>query len=530
MLKLIRSKKNIFLVVSAAVIAIAFNYFVSFYASNRKREKILLIGLDAATWEIILPLIKEGMLPNIKNLMYAGSWGHLETVMPLKSDIIWTVIATGKAPQDNGVTNDLIRDPDTGEMVPPTSNLRKVKAIWNILSERNKRVGIFGWRVTWPAEKVNGVIISERAQGDRYFSRGYSAPPFVELCSKKMFDSFKEIKNNPALMNLEIGLERDSLVSSFAAYLLKNQKFDLCCLYLNIVDDASHHYWKYMFPEARGRLGPDTAKYKDAIKNCYIWCDTVIGNLLKLADKDTTVIIVSDHGFGECQRKDRYIFSKVKHLLEVAGLKRISHNSKMIDLEIIPEQIWTAENNIQIKGDLTREELNAAREKAIGRINNIKFKETGKPVFNIAGYTDFGFVLETKMFFFEQKPDYHILINDKEYEISDFLTDNPFSGCHSPGAIIIASGAHIRQNQQINNASVYDIVPTVLYLYGLPLAADMQGKVLRSILDLNLLKNNPVKYIDSYETDKKHLPPKPIRSPADEKIIKERMRSLGYIN
>jgi hypothetical protein len=70
----------------------------------------------------------------------------------------------------------------------------------------------------------------------------------------------------------------------------------------------------------------------------------------------------------------------------------------------------------------------------------------------------------------------------------------------------------------------------VLYLLNLPVAADMSGKVLMSAISLNILEKKAVRYIDTYEKGRKLISQRPIRSTIDEKIIKDRMRSLGYIN
>jgi hypothetical protein len=115
--------------------------------------------------------------------------------------------------------------------------------------------------------------------------------------------------------------------------------------------------------------------------------------------------------------------------------------------------------------------------------------------------------------------------------MSDFVRKNNSSEEHDENdAIIIMSGKNIRRHKQLINASLYDITPTVLYLLGMPVAIDMKGRVLAEALNKGYFYANPIRYIDTYETAKEELPRKPVRSPEDEKIIKERMRSLGYIN
>jgi len=124
--------------------------------------KIILIGIDGADWKVMLPLVKEGMLPNIASLMERGVSAWCRTFKPAKSPVIWTSIATGVGPEKHGIVDyDVVVDPEKGLVVPVTSNARKVNALWNILSEAGLRVGVVGWWASWPAEEVNGFIISD---------------------------------------------------------------------------------------------------------------------------------------------------------------------------------------------------------------------------------------------------------------------------------------------------------------------------------------------------------------------------------
>jgi predicted AlkP superfamily phosphohydrolase/phosphomutase len=494
-----------------------------------------MICLDGAGWNVMMPIIKDGALPNIKRLMDNGCWGNLNILMPPISEIVWTTITTGKPPSIHGITDQLVKDPDTAEMVYPTSNLRRVKAIWNILSDLRKKVGIVGYKVSWPAEKVNGVMISDRADEDEnyYFSQLYSEPPLVNLFTKEIFNSLrKKIYFPVMLMDGDNIFHKDTFMFNVTKYLLKNKEFDFFCIYLLGIDVYSHHYWKYMFPEGQDVSEDDISKYKDVIRNYYIWCDSIIGDLLKIIDKNTIIIVVSDHGFKtNYYRERKYFFSKVDELLEVTGLKKIYHNSKSVMIENTPPMAWRHIKNIKISGDISMEEFNAVRKIAKDILEDIKVKETDQSIFGIPNDTDFGFLLELDMGYINEHPTYHLLINGKEHKILDFLIPDPNSGDHDAlDAIILMSGKNIRLHQKLTNATVYDIAPTVLYLLDLPVAADMYGKVLMSAIDLNILDKKPIRYIYTYEENKKPISQKPIRSPRDEKIIKERLRSLGYIN
>ncbi|MEM6731614.1 MAG: alkaline phosphatase family protein, partial [Myxococcota bacterium] len=123
--------------------------------------RVLVIGVDGAEWNMIEPLVAAGKMPNLRRLMKEGSYGDLETIEPILSPIIWTTIATGREPEDHGVTWFMERDPKTGATKPVTSRTRKTKAIWNIASSMDRSVGVVGWWASWPSERVDGWVISD---------------------------------------------------------------------------------------------------------------------------------------------------------------------------------------------------------------------------------------------------------------------------------------------------------------------------------------------------------------------------------
>lgn len=191
---------------------------------------------------------------------------------------------------------------------------------------------------------------------------------------------------------------------------------------------------------------------------------------------------------------------------------------------------WEIQKNIIIEGDLSGGEFYSVRENIKDILNNMKSIETGQPIFKIRD-TKVGFVLEADKEYINKTPEQHILINGLRYKVLEFFKMHPASGDHDgTDAIIIISGRNIRHQLRLKDASIYDITLTVLYLLGLPLAADMPGKVIVDAIDASYLIKNYPRYIKTYESDKKQVLPKPIRSPAEEERIKERMRSLGYIN
>ena len=125
-------------------------------------QRVLVLGWDGADWELLEPLARRGVMPTLGQLMARGTWGKLRSITPLLSPIIWTTIATGEPPEVHGVLDFLEVDSETGAKVPVTGRKRRVPALWNIASGVGLSVAVSGWWASWPAEVVNGVLVSDR--------------------------------------------------------------------------------------------------------------------------------------------------------------------------------------------------------------------------------------------------------------------------------------------------------------------------------------------------------------------------------
>ncbi|MGB3076962.1 MAG: alkaline phosphatase family protein, partial [Chitinophagales bacterium] len=128
--------------------------------SKRTAKKVLLIGWDAADWKVINPLMDNGMMPTLNRLVNEGVIANLATLDPPLSPILWTSIATGKLADKHGILGFV--EPDAGKMQvrPVLSTSRKVKALWNILTQKGFKTHVVGWWPSHPAEPINGVMVS----------------------------------------------------------------------------------------------------------------------------------------------------------------------------------------------------------------------------------------------------------------------------------------------------------------------------------------------------------------------------------
>ncbi len=166
------------------------------------RKKVLLIGWDAADWKVINPLMDEGLMPTLNGMVNDGVIANLATLDPPLSPILWTSIATGKLADKHGILGFVEPDPNNMSVRPVLSLSRKVKAIWNILSQQGIKTHVVGWWPSHPAEPINGVMVSNFYQRavDSYGSPWPIADGTVH--PKELEELFAELRVHPSELTL----------------------------------------------------------------------------------------------------------------------------------------------------------------------------------------------------------------------------------------------------------------------------------------------------------------------------------------
>jgi len=289
-------------------------------------RKVLLIGWDAADWKMILPLMDGGRMPNLQRLVKEGATGQIATLHPPLSPMLWTSVATGKRPFKHGIHGFSEPAPD-GRGVRPVTNLsRKSKALWNILSQNDLRSVVIGWWPSHPAEPINGVMVSDqyhRAGGPLHegwaLPAGTVHPPEMAatLAGLRVHpDSLRPDMVEPFIpLAREIDQDRDKRLAWFlrtlaecmtiqaaASWLLDNQlpgnkSWDFFAVYYEAIDHFCHAFMRYHPPRQSWIGERDFELYQNVVSMAYQFHDEMLGTLVKKAGDDTTVILMSDHGF-----------------------------------------------------------------------------------------------------------------------------------------------------------------------------------------------------------------------------------------
>ncbi|MHA1832386.1 MAG: alkaline phosphatase family protein [Candidatus Baldrarchaeia archaeon] len=118
------------------------------------------MGLDGATFDVILPMVKAGNLPNFKKIMDEGAWVELESTVPLPSGPAWASFMTGMKPANHGIFDFVVKKKNSYETCYVNSTYVKGRPFWEILGRYSFKVGIINVMVTYPPHPVNGFLIT----------------------------------------------------------------------------------------------------------------------------------------------------------------------------------------------------------------------------------------------------------------------------------------------------------------------------------------------------------------------------------
>ncbi|MFQ6118950.1 MAG: alkaline phosphatase family protein, partial [Methanosarcinales archaeon] len=230
-----------------------------------------------------------------------GVSGELKSTIPPMTAPAWTSFMTGKNPGKHGIYHFIEYDHKTYDYFVVGAKDIHAKPIWTILSELNKKVGVMQVPMTYPPEKVNGFIVSG-GLGTPGPESNFTYPSELreELLNNFNFkvtntEKFFEGNEDSFIKDL---IETEERKAEATLYLMKKYEWDFFMVMFAGTDPIQHFFWKDMDTKHPGHDSNRAKKYGNAILNMYQKLDGIVGDILKQIDDNTTVIIMSDHGFG----------------------------------------------------------------------------------------------------------------------------------------------------------------------------------------------------------------------------------------
>ena len=295
--------------------------------SSSAPGRIVVLGLDGMDPQTVDLLMAEGKMPNFSRLRQEGAYARLESSKPILSPIIWTTIATGKTPDQHGIGHFTAVNEKTGEQLPVTSQMRKVKALWNIFSDAGRRVVVVGWWATWPAERVNGALVSDHTCYHFLFPEGQSGggpkiavthPPELETALAPLIrrpsdltleeaSAFVKVSPEefarPFDFNDDLGHFKWALTTAqsyrtIGLRLWEAEHPDLLLVYIEGTDSTAHLFGHLFRAQGlSGELAKQQERFGGAVEAMYLYADKLVGESMQAIDASTTLVVLSDHGF-----------------------------------------------------------------------------------------------------------------------------------------------------------------------------------------------------------------------------------------
>ena len=275
--------------------------------------KVLLLGLDGATWDLLKPWVDAGYLPNLKRVMSNGAWGPLASTILPQTPPAWTSMVTGVHPGKHGVLGFVKRRPGTYEKEYPTSRDRCRETLWDLIGRAGKRSIIFDLPLSFPPDPVHGVMVA--GLGTPGWTSDFVWPRELKETIISRFGpyEFDIYFSGDIRQFLEEAVRMTEHRVAVARYLLHSQPWDFFMMVLTTPDRVQHVAWNLVDERHPDYDAPEAARHHATILEFYRLIDQAVGEFVALVDNQTVVIIASDHGFGPVHTKvalSRWLWSE----------------------------------------------------------------------------------------------------------------------------------------------------------------------------------------------------------------------------
>ena len=498
----------------------------------KDNQKVVVIGLDGGTLDLMKPWIEKDELPTFKEIVKNGIYGKLKSTTPYYSAPAWVSISTGCNPGKHGIYDFFRTDSYKKKII--NSRLRRVDAIWNILTKNDKKSIVVNVPGTYPPDKINGFMITGLLTPS-YDSKFTHPENLKDRLIKDDIGKYElervTVDDLPKNLTARYAPEKlakqiNEISTSHAHVTMKLMKecnWDFAMMVFRGTDDIQHLLWNR----------------KDLILSCYKKADSYIGEMIK-NNPDAQFIIVSDHGFGLAEKyvyinnalynagyiktisdpsKSFYtiinmIFEKISrfifHLIPIQKIVRTPIGRKLILSSISGSNIDFSKTTgfyfsvcsrgirITLKdkyktGSVKKGDYEKIRKELIDFISNLRDPETKqkivKKIYNFEEIYGKDAQNDPLDIIFDLKEEYSAqellqppkdVLNKEKGKLTVFSKPGFYDwiGDHRPHGILFMYGNNIKKGEKID-ANVVDIVPTVLASMNIPIPNNIDGNVIK---------------------------------------------------
>jgi len=551
-------------------------------------NKLLVIGLDGASFNVLDPLIEKGYLPNIAKLIDGGSRADLETTFPPITAVAWSSFMTGKNPGKHGIFEFVRRDHHSNRELAVNASFRQGRAIWDLLSEAGKRVIVHNFPCTYPPHPINGLMIADfmTPRGRRDFT--YPAALLAEIEAK--FGSYR-LHLSQTYAEGNVGAVLDELFDELeykakvTEYLMTRYDWDAFFQYFWGTDRIQHELWHIIDDQHPRHNKEEASAHGDRVREYFRRVDEIVGRLIELAGAGPLVLIASDHGFGPAHkycslniwllhegflklkpdfatRAKQLMFSlgltpefafrvtrKIPGALRPArGVSSKPGASKLLgkfflsfnDVDWSRSVAFSKGNYGQIyvnlkgrepNGVVAEDQYESVRDAIIARLRAIEDPLTAEPwvgqVFRREDIYSGPLVADAPDIAFLPADMRYLPLGNADFTSNKFMVDAfGISGCHRMNGVMIANGRGIERGRTLEHARIYDMAPTLLYLTEQNVPDDMDGRVLTEIISADYSSAHPIRFA-AHGDDQQTTGA--VYSDEENSDVIERLKSLGYV-
>ena len=273
-------------------------------------NKLVVIGIDGGTFDILNPWMEQGLLPNLEKIRQEGVWGTLKSVIPPITAPAWTTFYTGKNPGQHGIFDFLSKSQESYEEIPVNATFCKSKTLWSLLGEGGKKIAVLNMPMTYPPQTVNGVMICDFLSSTK--NRDFVFPPQLLDEIEERFGPYYIHGKNVDAVTLFAEKHIDALINDclkmseykfkVAHFLMGQNNYDVIVFHEWGTDRIQHWLWHIMDQSHPRHDALLAQKYQGKILDYYRFVDHQIGKTMELAGPRASVFIMSDHGFCPVKR------------------------------------------------------------------------------------------------------------------------------------------------------------------------------------------------------------------------------------
>lgn len=493
-------------------------------------KKVIVIGLDGATWELIKPLADEGKLPTFKMLMKEGAYTELYSTLPPISPAAWISIFTGLKPTKHSIWSFVKQRMDSYSIRPISSRDIKGKSLWNMLSENGIRSIFLNIPFFYPPSKFDGIITTGLGTPSR--NSIFSYPPDIKEKIISEFPNYNvDFNEDKILRNKDKSFVVDSVYEITEAHIdafkhFYNQEKDSAKVFsvvLRSLDVIQHYFWNN----------------REVLFKFYKQADEFLNWCINNKKEEDILLICSDHGFrgiekkiyiNEILKKERFLKERssgigVKgkvlpslesiHLLLVRlGMRnwiwKIKKSKYLTFLaKIFPSETLSYESRINwretkaffLQGSCGIIQINVDGREHQGSVSKVNYEKTREKLIDIlikfrdmqTGDNPFELVEKGENIYgnLGKFPDI-ILYPKNGYTVAGGFSktgkiiekEEERDGDHSLKGIFVAHGGSINNCKIHSKVNVWDIAAIVLNLMNIPTPINFDGEMKNEILKI----------------------------------------------